>query len=123
MTEQGMYTRNTAGHYVGTDGFVVPRNFNGFNERYPLYIRDWVRKRMFGKRNFAEIQDLTSELTLHMMTLPEVSIFRDMGFTDRVEAFDPNKGHVRGSTGPRFFHYLKNCFNNFYLTVHLKQAA
>ena len=52
-----------------------------------------------------------------MATLPADSAFRDMGFTDRVEAFDPDKGYIRGATGPRFFHYLKNCFNTFFTSL------
>jgi len=122
MLEQEISTRNADGFYVGTDGFVVPRNYTEFNERYPLYIRDWVRKRMHGKPDASNPNPLTALLAAHMATLPTDSMFRDMGFMDRVQAFNPNKGTVQGATGPRFSHYLKNCFNNFYLTVHQKAA-
>jgi hypothetical protein len=30
------------GHYVGHDGFVVPKNFDEFHERFPQYVRNWV---------------------------------------------------------------------------------
>ena len=30
------------GHYIGHDGFVVPKDFEEFYERFPLYVRKWV---------------------------------------------------------------------------------
>ena len=32
------------GRYVGHDGFVVPQNFDEFHERFPEYIRNWVKR-------------------------------------------------------------------------------
>jgi hypothetical protein len=117
------FTRNADGYYVGRDGFIVPRNFSEFTERYPLYIRCWLEKRTYGKADAPDVEQLTAQLTGHISTLPTDSALRTAGFTDRVEAFNPNKGTVRGATGPRFFHYLKNCFNNYYITVYQRRAA
>jgi hypothetical protein len=36
------------GHYVGSDGFVVPRDFDEFSSRFPNYVRKWVRKHSGG---------------------------------------------------------------------------
>jgi hypothetical protein len=30
------------GRYVGHDGFVVPKNFDEFDQRFPHYVRNWV---------------------------------------------------------------------------------
>jgi hypothetical protein len=30
--------------YVGHDGFVVPKDFDEFDQRFPHYIRKWVGK-------------------------------------------------------------------------------
>ena len=62
--EQETYTRNANGYYVGTDGFVVPRNFEEFDAEYPLYIRDWVRKRAFGKPDGFSHEPLTALLAV-----------------------------------------------------------
>jgi hypothetical protein len=32
------------GRYVGHDGFVVPKNFDEFHERFPQYVRHWVNR-------------------------------------------------------------------------------
>jgi hypothetical protein len=33
-----MFSRNVNGNLVGTDGFIVPRNFNEFADRYPQIL-------------------------------------------------------------------------------------
>ncbi len=30
--------------YIGSDGFVVPRDFGEFYQRFPDYVRKWVSK-------------------------------------------------------------------------------
>jgi hypothetical protein len=32
------------GRFVGHDGFVVPKDFDEFHERFPDYVRNWVRR-------------------------------------------------------------------------------
>jgi hypothetical protein len=104
MTE--LIAKNADGHYVGTDGFVVPRNFTEFQERYPLYISSWVSKRFP-----EEIDALTEILTTYVRTLPDTSVYREQGLTDLIQVFNPNAGHIQGADGMRFFHFVKVCLN------------
>jgi hypothetical protein len=32
------------GRYVGYDGFVVPKDFDEFHQRFPHHIRNWVKR-------------------------------------------------------------------------------
>ena len=38
------------GQYIGHDGFVVPKNFDEFHERFPEYVRNWVKSMRTGQR-------------------------------------------------------------------------
>jgi hypothetical protein len=113
---------------VAPEEFIVPRTFAEFSDRYPTYIRDWVRRRHFGLKTEQEIDAAVSDLTVHMLTFPEGSIFRERGFIDRIEAFDHELtygcGYDTVSTEQRFHRYVKRCLNSYYVTLdHRSRAA
>jgi hypothetical protein len=116
-TKRGIPMSNTIA--VAPQEFTVPRNFAEFAERYPTYIRDWVRRRKFGRISEQEVETAVSDLTVHMLTFPEGSIFCERGFNDRIEAFNPEKG----ATASSFFHYVKRCLNDYYVVIHERRTA
>ena len=103
------------GHFVGQDGFVVPNSYLELEEQNPSYVRSWVVKRTKRHPSDVVVEDLTSELTLHLRILPEVSKYRDRGFVDIVDTFNP--WNFYGASARRFFGYINCCLNNKYLTL------
>src|ERR1700749_3305885 len=86
------FTIDPTGHYVSSkDGFVVPKDFSEFHERFPNYVTSWVHKHIQNsyRRNMADVQDWVSDLTLHLMVLPERSLKRKNGFVVVISCFDP----------------------------------
>jgi hypothetical protein len=90
------FTISPDGHYVGQDGFLVPKNFEEFFERDPLWVRHWLTKRMRGRAERDAILDLAQDLLLYLCSLPEKSKFRRKGrngradgCTDVIQCFDP----------------------------------
>jgi hypothetical protein len=110
--KRDLYTVSKDGHFVGDDGFVVPRSFEEFFERHPRYVRGRVRLR-WPNVSSAEREDRENELLIFLMTLPEKSKFRAPGYNglpqgcrDRIQTFSPD--HAYGASKPRFFNYVKS---------------
>lgn len=121
------YTISEDGHFVGHDGFIVPRNFQEFYERYPRYVRGFVRRRWVYASE-AECEDRESELLLHLMTLPEESKFRAPGFNgleegcqDRIQIFHPDSAY--GASAPRFFSYIGRILLNHFCSLTKKASS
>jgi hypothetical protein len=121
------YTISEDGHIVGHDGFVVPRDFREFYERFPRYVRGFVRRRWL-RASEAECEDRESELLIHLMTLPEDSKFRAAGFNgleegcqDRIQIFHPDSAY--GASAPRFFSYINLCLLNHFCSLTKKASS
>ncbi len=107
---------DSTGHYVSSkDGFVVPRDFSEFHERFPNYVTSWVYKHIQPnfRKNPADAQDWVSELTLHLMVLPERSSKRKNGHMDVISCFDPAR--LRGANSKSFFFYVNTCLRNRFI--------
>lgn len=107
------------GHYVGHDGFVVPKDFAEFNERFPQHIRGWV-KRHAGRCSSEDIDEWTQELCVHMSSLPARSEHRNSGKRDVIETFDPVRQY--GANFPRFLNYINRCLANRFRTIQSKRT-
>jgi len=115
------------GHYIGGDDqFRVPRDFNEFYERYPNYIRNWVKKRLGRFTIDEDVQDWTQDLIIHMKYLPQTSKHRkpgangrQNGCTDVIETFDPIQQY--GASERRFRAYVNFCLANKFNTVYSKK--
>ena len=83
----------TDGRYVGQDGFVVPKDFDEFNLRYPHYVRLWVRRHAEKTAQPEDLEDWTQDLLIHLRYLPPTSKYRKVGKQDIVQTFDPSKHH------------------------------
>lgn len=106
-------------HFVGHDGFVVPRDFGEFYARFPNYVHRWVRKHA-GKSALPEdVEDWSQDLLLHLYSLPQESKFRDVGKQDAVETFDPVRHH--GANEARFRNYVNICLANKFRSMHSKR--
>jgi hypothetical protein len=104
------------GRYVGHDGFVVPRNFEEFHERFPEYVSRWVKRHMERSVPKEDVEDWTHDLLIHMRYLPAMSKHRAAGKEDVVQTFDPHKHY--GANSARFFNYLNLCLANKFRTMH-----
>jgi hypothetical protein len=107
------------GHYVGHDGFVVPKDFDEFHERFPDHIPNWVRKHSDRFALKEDLEDWTQDLVIHMKYLPFTSKHREAGKEDIVQTFDPAKHH--GANLPRFLSYINLCLANKFRTIHSKR--
>lgn len=119
VANQAGYTGDTIylsqdGHYIGDDGFVVPKNFIEFYGRFPNMVRNWVKKRLSTQPD-NEVEDWTQDLLIHLQSLPEDSKHRDAGKTDLVQVFDPFRQY--GASERRFRHFLNVCLMRKFLTV------
>ena len=103
------------GHYVGHDGFVVPKDFAEFYVRFPQYIRRWVRRHAYKSASKEDIEDWTQDLCVHMSSLPSMSKYRKAGKQDVVQTFDPF--HHFGANLPRFQNYVNVCLANRFRTI------
>jgi hypothetical protein len=117
---------NADGHFVGDDGFVVPRNFDEFYERYPKYVLNWVKKRLNRFVVDEDVEDWTQDLLIHMKWLPQASKHRMPGANGRpdgcadvVETFDPYQQY--GASERRFRNYINFCLANKFNTVQSKR--
>jgi hypothetical protein len=113
------YTMSADGHYVGCDGFVVPKNFAEFYEWEPLSVRRFLMKKLHRQMVDEVVLDMEQDLLLHLHYLPEKSKHRKAGKTDIVMCFDPAKHH--GASTKRFHNYLALCMNNRFCTILHKQ--
>jgi hypothetical protein len=107
------------GRYVGSDGFVVPKDFEEFYQRYPDYVRNWVNK--YGDRSARreELEDWTQDLLIHLYHLPQTSKHREAGKQDIVETLDPMKHY--GASEARFRNYINLCLTNKFRTMRSKR--
>jgi hypothetical protein len=103
------------GHYVGSDGFVVPRDFDEFSSRFPNYVRKWVRKHSGGGVRPEDVDDWTQDLTIHLLALSPRSRYRDNGKQDLVQTFDPQRHY--GANQSRFWNYINLCLTNKFRTM------
>ena len=104
------------GHYVAHDGFVVPKNFDEFHQRFPHHISNWVKRHADRFAPKEDLEDWTQDLIVHMKYLPTTSKHRDAGKEDIVQTFDPNKHY--GASQPRFLNYINLCLGNKFKTLH-----
>ena len=108
------------GHFISQEGFVVPRDFEEFAERYPKYIENWVRRRLNGRGIEEDIEDWCQDLMIHMKYLPPTSKHRKNGKTDVFQTFDPFSQY--GASERRWRNYINYCLANKYNTIHGKRA-
>lgn len=108
------------GHYVGHDGFVVPKNFHEFHERFPEYVRHWFRKHAGRSTAIVDVEDLTQDLLIHLQHLPAGSKHRAAGKEDVVETFDPHKHY--GASSARFFNYINLCLANRFRSIYTRRT-
>jgi len=107
------------GRYVGHDGFVVPKNFDEFHERFPQYVRNWVNRHADRSVPKEDREDWTQDLLIHLRYLPSTSKHRQAGKEDIVQTFDPYKHH--GANQARFQNYINLCLGNKYRTIYSKR--
>jgi hypothetical protein len=109
---------------VVSESFVIPKNFAEFYERYPYHVRNFVRRHLF-KGSLEERQDRESELLCFLLTLPELSKYRNSGMngnpsgcTDRIMTFDPARSY--GASAARFFSYVNLILLNRFISQQKK---
>ena len=107
------------GRFVGDDGFVVPKNFDEFHERFPEYVRRWVRRHTEASTSSEDIEDWTQDLLIHLRYLPLNSKHRDAGKEDLIQTFDPVK-HF-GANQARFQNYINLCLTNKFRSLYSKR--
>ena len=114
-----LYTLTSDGHYVGCDGYVVPKTFLEFYEREPLGVRLFLMKKLHRQIVDEVVLDMEQELLLHLHYLPESSKHRKAGRTDIVQCFDPVMHH--GASAKRFHNFLAVCMQRRFFTLLHKQ--
>ena len=107
------------GRSVGSDGFVVPKDFAEFHERFPDYVHRWVSKHAATSASEEDKEDWTQDLLLHLSRLPLTSKYREAGKKDIVETFDPLRHY--GANEARFRNYINLCLANKFRTMHSKR--
>ena len=107
------------GRFVGDDGFVVPKNFDEFHERFPEYVRKWVRRHAGMSASKEDVEDWTQDLLIHLRYLPLNSKYRGAGKEDVIQTFDPVK-HF-GANQARFQNYINLCLTNKFRSLHSKR--
>ena len=107
------------GRYVGHDGFVVPKNFDEFHERFPQYVRNWVNRHTDRSAPKEDMEDWTQDLLIHLQHLPAASKHREDGKEDIVQTFDPRKHY--GANQARFQNYINLCLTNKFRTIRSKR--
>jgi len=125
---EGQFSIARDGHFVGDDGWVVPKNFDEFHERYPKYMLNWVQKRLNRFEVDEDVEDYTQDLLIHLKFSPARSFNRgegDKACRDLIEAFDPYK--EGGASEPTFRKYLNTVlaqlFNAIALGKHATEVA
>lgn len=107
------------GRYIGHDGFVVPKDFDEFHERFPHHIPNWVKRHSDRLALREDLEDWTQDLIIHLKYLPLTSKYREAGKEDIVQTFDPAKHH--GANEARFLNYINLCLANKFRTIHSKR--
>ena len=106
------------GRYLGSDGFVVPKDFPEFFKRFPDYVQRWVSKHAPTSASEQDKEDWTQDLLIHLSRLPLTSKYRDAGKKDIVETFDPPRHY--GANEARFRNYINLCLANKFRTMYSK---
>ncbi|MGA8489436.1 MAG: hypothetical protein WB711_03380 [Terriglobales bacterium] len=57
------------GRYVGHDGFVVPKDFDEFHQRFPHHIPNWVKRHADRLALKEDLEDWTQDLIIHLKYL------------------------------------------------------
>jgi hypothetical protein len=104
---------------VGSDGFVVPKDFPEFHERFPDYVQRWVSKHAGTSVSEEDKEDWTQDLLIHLSYLPLTSKYREAGKKDIVATFDPLRHY--GANEARFRNYINLCLSNKFNTMHSKR--
>src|SRR6202795_3470955 len=107
------------GRFVGSDGFVVPKDFAEFHERFPDYVHRWVGKHAGRSVSEEDNEDWTHELLIHLSHLPQTSKYREAGKEDIVQTFDPLRHY--GANEARFRNYINLCLANKLRTIHSRR--
>ncbi|HTT23054.1 MAG TPA: hypothetical protein VMG82_29260 [Candidatus Sulfotelmatobacter sp.] len=107
------------GRYIGHDGFVVPRNFDEFHERFPEYVRNWFKRHAGRSTPIEDVEDGTQDLLIYLRYLPTASKHREAGKEDVVQTFDPQKHY--GASSARFFNYINLCLANKFRSMHSRR--
>ena len=79
-------------------------------ERFPEYVRNWVRRHVDRSTPKEDVEDWTQDLLIHLRYLPATSKHRESGKRDVVQTFDPRKHH--GANSARLFNYINLCLAN-----------
>lgn len=106
-------------HYVAHDGFVVPKDFEEFDQRFPNYVAKWVTKHADRSATKEDLEDWTQDLRFHLCCLPQKSKHREHGKKDVVQVFDPLLHH--GANEARFRNYINRCLANKFSTMRSKR--
>jgi len=107
------------GRYVGHDGFVVPKDFNEFYQRFPNYVRQWVGNHVSRSASSEDVEDWAQDLLIHLFHLPEKSKHREVGNEDIIQTFDPAKHY--GANEARFRNYVNLCLTNKFRTMYSRR--
>lgn len=107
------------GRYVRSDGFVVPKDFEEFHERFPDYVRKWVSRYAGTSAAKEDVEDWTQDSFIHLLYLPPTSKYRKAGKKDIVQTFDPVRHY--GANQARFQNYVNLCLANKLKTFHSKR--
>jgi hypothetical protein len=115
---KGEFSVAEDGHYVGDDGFVVPRNFDEFYERYPQYVLNWVKRRINHFQVDEVVEDWTQDLLVYLKFSSARSFNRgaaDEACRDVIEAFDPYE--QSGASELNFRNYLNAVLADMFNTI------
>jgi hypothetical protein len=107
------------GRYLGSDGFVVPKDFPEFFKRFPDYVQRWVSKHAPTSASEGDKEDWTQDLLIHLSRLPLNSKYREADKQDIVATFDPLRHY--GANEARFRSYINLCLANKFRTMHSKR--
>ena len=107
------------GRFIGHDGFVVPKDFDEFHERFPRYVRNWVRRHADASAQKEDLEDWAQDLLIQLQHLPPISKHRVAGKKDIVQTFDPHKHY--GANQARFQNYINLCLANKFRSLHSKR--
>jgi hypothetical protein len=107
------------GRFVGSDGFVVPKDFREFFRRFPDYVHRWISKHAPSSATVEDKEDWTQDLLIHLSCLPLTSKYREANKKDIIATFDPLRHY--GANEARFRSYINLCLANKFRTMHSKR--
>ncbi len=121
---KGPFSVSEEGHYVGNDGFVVPRNFDEFYERYPKYVLNWAMRRLNRFAVDEVVEDWAQDLLVYLKFSPARSFNcgeADKACRDVIAAFDPDE--QGGASELSFRKYLNAVLADLFNTVAAKRPG